>query len=260
MRRRSVIIVALGMIGVMGLLAVGRALLIPARPLLPEGVLRVGVDASYPPFAVDPGDGALAGLDIDLARAVAEEMGVALRFVNMGYDGLYDSLRASQVDALFSALCIDPLRTQDVRYTTAYVNAGQVLVHAGGGPDTPAGLEGGTVAVEFGTEGDLAARRWQRRLHRLTIVPFATAAEALGATAAGEADAAFVDAVSARLWRRDNPASGLVIAPEPITSDLYAAAVRQDNPRLQAAINAALRQLRDNGTLEQITNRWLGEE
>ena len=237
-----------------------RVLFAPLPPMLPEGVLRVGVDASYPPFAVDPGTGVPVGLDIDLARAVADQMGVELRFVNMGYDGLYDSLRASQVDVLFSALRIDPLRTRDVRYTTPYFEAGQVLVRKeGAGIEAPEDLEGRTVAVAFGTEGDEAARRWQRRLHVLTLQPYATAADALAAVGAGEADAAIVDAVSARLWLREaSPADhDLGLASEPVTSDPYAAAVRQDYPRLHAAINAALQVLDEDGTLQAIISRWL---
>ncbi|MBN2470002.1 MAG: transporter substrate-binding domain-containing protein, partial [Anaerolineae bacterium] len=132
-KRRWLIFVALGVIAAACLIIPlsgrdWRSIVPSSRPMLPEGILRVGVDASYPPFAVDPGDGALTGLDIDLARAVAEVMGVELRFINMGYDGLYDSLRANQADVLFSALRTDPLRTRDVRYSRSYFDAGQVLV------------------------------------------------------------------------------------------------------------------------------------
>jgi len=226
------------------------------RPMLPYGELRVGVDASFPPFAVDPGDGQLIGLDIDLARAVADRLGAPVRFINMGYDGLYDSLRADQADALFSALRIDPLRLHEARYTTPYFDAGQVLVRPpGAGIDSLQDMDGRRLAVEFGTEGDLEARRWQRRLHVLDILTYETAAAALDAVRAGEADAALVDAVSARLWLRDH--DGLSRAPDQITSDPYAVAVQVENVRLWEAINAALAALAEDGTLERIIARWL---
>ncbi len=226
------------------------------KPMLPYGELRVGVDASFPPFAVDNGNGLLSGLDIDLARAVGERLGVPVRFINMGYDGLYDSLRADQADALFSALRIDPLRLHEARYTTPYFDAGQVLVRPPDtGFDTLPDLEGRRLAVEFGTEGDLEARRWQRRLHVLDILACETAGEALDAVLAGQADAALVDAISARLWLRDH--HGLSLAPAYVTSDPYAVAVQVENVRLWEAINAALAALAENGTLEAIINRWL---
>lgn len=231
------------------------------EPLLPYGELRVGIDASYPPFGLDV-NGDLFGLDVDLARAVADEMGVAVRFVNMGYDGLYDSLRADQVDALFSALIIDPLRLNVARYTDAYFDAGQVLVRPpASGIDTMESLDGRTVAVEFGAEGDLEARRWQRRLHELNIALYDSPDEALDTVLAGEADAAVVDAIAARLWLRARAGAGeaveLEIAPEYVTHDPFAVAVRADNGRLWEAINAALATLREEGTLDAILARWL---
>jgi ABC-type amino acid transport substrate-binding protein len=225
------------------------------RPMLPYGELRVGIDASYPPFGLDM-NGELSGLDVDLAKAVAAEMGVSLRFINMGYDGLYDSLLADQADVLFSALRVDPLRFNDARYTSSYFDAGQVLLRpAGSRINMMADLEGLRLAVEFGTEGDLEARQWQRRLSELTILPHDVAAQALDTVLNGQADAALVDAVSARLWMNDH--EGLAIAPIYVTNDPYAAAVQIDNARLWAAINAALSSLTEKGTLQEIIDRWL---
>ncbi len=224
-------------------------------PMLPYGELRVGIDASYPPFGLDVG-GELTGLDVDLARAVARELGVPLHFINMGYDGLYDSLRADQADALFSALRVDPLRFGDARYTPAYFDAGQVLVRpADSELNGMADLEGRNLAVEFGTEGELEARRWQRRLAALAVASYDTASVALDAVLAGEADAALVDAISARLWLREH--NGLAIAPEYVTHDLYAVAVRVENVRLWEAISAALAKLLEDGTVDRIVAGWL---
>lgn len=225
------------------------------QPMLPYGELRVGIDASYPPFGVDLG-GELIGLDVDLAQAVAEEMGVPLRFINMGYDGLYDSLRADQADALFSALRVDPLRMNDARYTTPYFNAGQVLVRRPeSGIDRMQDMEGHTIAIEFGTEGDLTARTWQRRLRELTVRSYDVAAAALDAVLAGEADAALVDAISARLWLNEH--DGLAAAPDFVTSDPYAVAVQVGNVKLWEALNTALTTLIENGTVEDIIDRWM---
>lgn len=225
------------------------------HPLLPYGELRVGIDTSYPPFGLDA-DGQLSGLDVDLARAVAAELGVPLRFVPLGYDGLYDALLADQADALFSALRFDPLRLGRVLYTISYFDAGQVLVAPpGAGITTLHDLDGRRLAVEFGTAGDQEARAWQRRLHTLDILPYEWAADALHAVQAGAADAALVDAVAARLWLREH--DGLAIAPEYVTYDPYTVAVAGNNSRLWEAINEALTTLLQNGTADDIIARWL---
>jgi polar amino acid transport system substrate-binding protein len=224
------------------------------RPMLPHGELRIAIDPSYPPFAVDLG-GELAGFEVELSRAVVTEMGVAYRFVPMGFDGLYDSLRADQADVIFSALHIDAQRMNEVAYAISYFDAGQVLiVPQSAATASMRDLERRNVAVEFGSDGDLEAHRWQRRLHELDIRPYALAAEALDAVRNGEADAALVDSVTARLWLRDHP--GQLAQAAQVTHDPYAAAVRIDNPRLLNAINVALEALRNSGEYDEIMRRW----
>jgi ABC-type amino acid transport substrate-binding protein len=106
------------------------------------GVLRVGMDASFPPFETIAPDGTLVGFDVDLARELARRLGPALseaegsvaegievQFVaNLPYDGLYDALAVGRVDVVISALVVNPARMADFAYSIPYFDAGQVLV------------------------------------------------------------------------------------------------------------------------------------
>jgi polar amino acid transport system substrate-binding protein len=92
------------------------------------GELRVGLDASFPPFETLDAGGNIVGLDADLARAIATALGAEPVFVNVGFDGLYDALQIGRIDVVISGLPYDPRRTQDVNYSQPYFNAGQVLV------------------------------------------------------------------------------------------------------------------------------------
>ncbi len=224
--------------------------------VLESGVLRVAMDASFPPFEYVDDAGNLVGLDVDLGRELAArlgEQGVEAQFIaNVSYDGLYDVLTAGHADVAISALYVDPTRMGDFGYSTVYFNAGQVLV-AGQGAEI-ADLEelgGRTLAVEFGSEGDMVARSWQRRLSGLTVLPVDTAAVALEQVAAGTADAALVDHLSA-LTRGD-----LRIVGQPVTDEPYAVAVRAENGALLRAIDAALAEMTADGTLEALQERWL---
>lgn len=223
-----------------------------------SGVLRAGVDPTFPPFAT--ADGADAqGLDIDLARALADELGLEAQFTYFGYDGLYDALTTGQVDVLVSALVVAPERTQDVAFTTAYFDAGQVLVvPAGSAAGGMADLDGRTLAVELGALGHVAARGWQERLPALTVTTFGSADEALAAVAGSAADAALVDSVSARLYLRDHADSGLTRLDPPVMSEPYAAAVRIGDRTLLGRLDDALATLERSGQLEDMTRRWLG--
>lgn len=219
------------------------------------GMLRVGLDPGFPPFETLAGD-AVVGFDVDLAHALAAELGVAAQFDVMGYDGLYDALATGRVDVLISALVVDPTRTRDFAYSQPYFNAGQVLVVARGSPIAqPAELAGQTLAVELGAQGHVTALEWARRSPAINIAPHATPDEALAAVAAGTAAAAIVDAVSARL----HPALGdrLMIADAAVTVEPYAVVTRAEDGALLRAIDAALATLQRDGRLTAIGARWL---
>ena len=225
----------------------------PPRELFPTGELRIGIDPSNPPFAVATADD-LYGLDIDLSRELGKRLDLPVRFVYLGYDGLYDALKSDQVDALVAGLLIDLTRLNDVHYSQAYFNAGLVLV-SDKGLARMEDLPGRSLAYEFGSEADTQARTWLRRILPFETRPYELARYALDAARVGEADAALVDAVSARLYLRDHADW----QPElnHVTDNLYAIATQSRRPEISVAINQALQSIIDDGTLIQIINRWL---
>jgi ABC-type amino acid transport substrate-binding protein len=118
-----------------------------------------------------------------------------------------------------------------------------------------ADVEGHRVAVVLGTQGDQEARRWARRLTDVTVIQYQTPARALRALETGEAEVALVDHVSAlqAIGGGDN----LTIVEVPVLSVPYAAAVRQDSRRLLQAINEALEEMEDEGTMDRLVTKWL---
>lgn len=222
------------------------------------GTLRVGMDASFPPFESIASDGSLAGLDVDLAREVSRRLGLDPQFVaNLPYDGLYDALTAERVDIVVSSLVVDPSRTGDHAYSDVYFDAGHVLVARGDHEMVPQmeDLSGYSLAVVLGTEGDREARKWARRLANLDVVQHETADDALRAVESGNADVALVDHVSA--LQAVGSGRDLMVIGEPVTEALYACAVRRESIRLLKAVNTALRAMEADGTTEALISRWL---
>jgi polar amino acid transport system substrate-binding protein len=222
------------------------------------GVLRVGIDPSWPPFEyVDPASGEIVGLDVDLAHALGKKLGVGVILVPSGWEGLYDALLAGQFDAIISALPYDAWRTKGALYSLSYFNAGPVIVIAAGETAIAHArdLTGRTVHVEYGAEGDVQARRLRKKVGELEIAPHDTAQEALAATAEDVGSAAIVDAVSARRFIRDDPR--LVIVGEPLYDESYVIAVHPRAQSLQVAIDRALVEMRESGELEALLARWL---
>ena len=222
-----------------------------------SGFLVVGLDPTFPPFEnADTGD--LHGLDVDLAYALGEELGVAIEFRYFGYDGLYDALGTGQVDVLISALVIEQNKMRDFAYSDPYFNAGQFLVtHENQAEqlNEVADLTGRTVAVEIGSEGHVQATQWARQVRDLTIRPLPTAEDALWVVLQEEVDTAVVDHVTARLYRQNAPQ--LQLSPDPLTAEPYAIVVRADDKTLLDQLNQALAKLLITNQLTSIHQRWL---
>lgn len=226
-----------------------------------SGVLRIGIDPTYPPFAAAEGNN-VVGLDIDLAQALARELGLEPKFVYFGYDGLYDALTTGQVDMLISALVVAPERTKDVAFTPGYFDAGQFLIVPANNNNTQgmADLAGRRLAVEQGALGHVTALEWQRRLPDMTVLPFTSVDEAMDALTAGAADAALVDHVGARLHAANLPAgqsASFQLLPEPVVPEPYVIALRIDDQMLLRELTAGIQKLKDNGELDLIIKRWL---
>jgi ABC-type amino acid transport substrate-binding protein len=219
-----------------------------------RGVLRVGLDASFPPFETLDADGQIIGLDVDIGRAIAADLGVKAEFVNIGFDGLYDALLAHRVDLILSGLPYDPRLTQDVAYSRHYFNAGQMLVVRKDDNRINAvkDLAGHVIAVEWGSQADMEARRLAQDVTGLTLLRRDSAADALDALFNDQADAAIVDAVSgARAFPR-----GLKIITY-VSDDWYVAAVDIDSPTLLEAVNQALLGLEQSGDMAKMQAHWL---
>jgi polar amino acid transport system substrate-binding protein len=157
---------------------------------------------------------------------------------------------------LISGLLVDPAYKEWVYYTQPYFDAGQILVSSANAPvQNIRELDGKTVAVEFASAGDLAARRWERRLNHLSILRLTLPDEAMHAVQTGEAGAALVDTASARLYLKDNP--DLVMARRTTLAQGYVIALRKGNFRLTRAVDRALADMIADGTLDAIVARWL---
>ncbi|MCE7947708.1 MAG: hypothetical protein DYG88_09800 [Chloroflexi bacterium CFX4] len=221
-----------------------------------SGVLIVGMDTSYRPFAVMQGED-ISGLDVDIALEVARRLGVRMQVAPMGVDGLYDALHTGIVDALISALPLDPFRLDAFLYTRPYLDGGYFLVSRDGRYQTMPDLDGKRLAVEYGSVGDEQARRWLRRLGSLSVQHHTEPSAALAAVFEGAADAALVDYLTARLWLREHSASDLIIAAQPIYSEGYRAVLRVRDLALAGKINAALEAMAADGTLAAILAKWL---
>lgn len=220
-----------------------------------EGLIRVAMDASYPPFEFIDEGGEVVGYDVDLAWELAGRFGVDVEFVIISFDGLYDALRVGRVDLIISALPFDSRLTEDVVYSHSYFNAGQVLVvrQTESGIVGVEDLPGKRVGVEWGSMGDVEARQLLRRME-FDLLPYAAPEEALAALDGGELDAAITDVVSTYQFSREQ--GGISIVGPPVTEDPYVMATRPKSFVVQERVNEAILELSASGFLDELRLRW----
>lgn len=220
----------------------------------PAGEIVVGVDASYPPFALDDGR-KVRGLDIDIARAIAAELGIAVRFENIGFYALYDALKSGRVDLLISALRIDRARMDDVRYTQSYFDNGLLIVSPAAAPETDINsLTDARIAFEYASSADALVRAWQEDGRAIQRLPYERPEYALDSLRLGLADAAIVDAATLRLYQRKQ--SNWASQSKYITSDPYAIAARIDRQDAWQLVDQALSALNERGEIAKIIDDW----
>ncbi len=217
--------------------------------------LRVGMDAGVPPFAM-PGNGDIQGFDADLARDLGSRLGLAVTIINTPSDALYDALLTGSVDALIAALPVTPEFRRDVAYSAPYIEMGErAIVRAGGDIHTPADLANRQVGVELGSDGDLAARTLARHFPILLQSTYDSGDAALADLRGGALDAVVLDGIAARHTVATDPA--LVMLPEPVLSNGYVIATKQDARLLTMNLTRTLDDARVAGLLTQLEARWL---
>lgn len=227
------------------------------RQISSTGLVRVAMDAAYPPFEWVDDQGFYHGLDADLARTIASRWGVEVVFINVSFDGLYDALFAHKADLILSALPYDTLLTRDVLYSRPYVAGGQVIVvpTANDSIVTASDLSGKSVAVELGAEGHALLSRLNRDSGlAIDILALNDLSAAAAALEDGRASALVCDRIDALAL---TAAGKLRIAGDSLTVDPYVIAVRADSPTLAREIDAALSDLSADGTLSRLEERWL---
>lgn len=223
-----------------------------------NNVLVVGVDIGFPPFALyNPSNGQTEGIDIDLAQALAAELGVQVRIVWVGVDSRYDKLFLGDVDVLIAAIRPEPLRLGFVRYTDPYFDGGYVLVSKANRAfiEQLQDLGSTTLGIEIASIGEAYIRDYLAENSPFVVKRYLSAARVLEALLANEVSYGLVDGISAHVFVHQHPEFSIIS--DPLTTDAYVIAVRRTDWRLHLEIENALDRLQQRGITAIILERWL---
>jgi lysine-arginine-ornithine-binding protein len=235
-----------------GLAAVGAMLSIGAASA--EMSIKIATEGAYPPFNMKDASGQLTGFDVDIAKALCEEMKAKCEVVAQDWDGIIPGLEAKKYDAIVASMSITDERKQKVAFTERYYsNYLRIAAKKGSGIKGPDDLKGKTVGAQRAT---IAATWSEDKLGRgSTVKLYDTQTAAYSDLEAGRLDALVSDIYPAYDWLKDKKDFEFVGEKIDI-QDQIAIAVRKDDTKLQTAINDALKKIRENGTYAKINAKY----
>jgi len=228
-------------------------------PVKARGVLRVGLEGTYPPFNYQDSNGRLTGFEVDLAKALGARMGVSVEFHPAPFAGLLAALDIGRTDVVMDQITITPDRAKKYAFTAPYSVSGiQMIVRKGDEKrfHSPADLAGHGVGVGLGTNYEQWMRANQPRAEIKTYDDDPTKYQDLRS---GRIDVVLNDRLTAiDMMRRTGGV--FVSAGPPFARQEMGIALRKDQPALLADLDQALAALRADGQLVAISNRWFGAD
>ena len=225
-----------------------------------RGTWRVGMDPSFPPFESLDEAGKPIGYDVELAEQLAGQWGLEVEIVAIGFDSLIDALQAGKIDSIVSALPHDPRLTKDIAYSEPYFEAGvRLAVVNGSDTETVDDLEGKTIAVEWGSAGDMVGRRLMRDGIDAQLAKYPTPQEAVdGLLADDDVDALLIDNVTLR--GAQGAGAALHAVGPALESDPYVVAMPLRAGELQKHMAEAMAALEQDGALSELESIWFGRQ
>lgn len=230
--------------------------------LLTPGVLSVGLEPTYPPFEEVASDGVtLIGYDVDLAKALAQKLGVEVNFVSTSFDGIFAGL-GKQYDVVISGVTINEERKAEMLFSTPYISNYQAIVarkDAGLTASSLNDLSGKSVSVQKGTTSDelLGELIDTGSITDVTNVSIESVVAALSMVSNGEVDVCLLDSTVANVYvGRDESLE--IIYTDNQEPEEFGVAIEMTNTALQEAINKAMAELEAEGFFTENVATWFG--
>ena len=223
------------------------------------GKLTMSTNASFPPYEMVADDGSFEGIDIEVAGAIAEKLGLELQVDDMGFDAALQAAQTGKSDMVMAGVTVTEERQAVMDFSNSYANGVQVVIVKEGSPiQTVDDLANANmIGCQMGTTGytfcsDTPENGGFGEDH---VTPYDDGAAAVQALMNGQIDAVVIDNMPAQEYVAANP--GLKILDGEFTNEDYAIGVAKGNTALLDAINGALEELTNDGTIQSIVDKYI---
>ncbi len=221
-----------------------------------EGVLTMSTNAAFPPYEMTADDGSFEGIDIEVAAAIADKLGLELQVDDMDFDAALLAAQTGKSDMVMAGVTVTEDRQTVMDFSDTYANGIQVVIVPGDSAiATIDDLQGKMIGVQRGTTGDTYC---SDDFGEDNVIKYDNGLTAVQALMNGQVDAVVIDNAPAQEFVEANP--GLKILDTEYANEEYAIGVAKGNTQLLDAINGALAELTEDGTIQSIVNKYITAE
>ena len=222
--------------------------------------LKLGVAAEpYPPFAEKNASGVWEGWEIEIAEAICAAMGEECEWVEVAWDGIIPALMAKKFDVIVSSMSITPERSKTIDFSDKYYDTPAVMVAPKGSSidGTPESVSGKVVGVQVSTTH---ANYAEKHLMTATIKTYSTFDEHNQDLVAGRVDAVVGDSLALEPFLATDTGSCCEVKGTLVDIEVFGPGVgggiRKEDTELKARFNAAIAQIRSDGTYQSISDKY----
>ena len=220
-----------------------------------EGKLIMSTNAAFPPYEMTTDDGGFEGIDVEIAQAIAEKLGLELQIDDMDFTAALEAVQAGMSDMAMAGITVNEERLAVMDFSDTYATGVQVVIVKGGSDVTLDNLGEQLIGVQNGTTG------WQFCSDDFGddhVAAFDNGITAVQALVNDQVDCVVIDQGPAEVFVSENP--GLTILETEYAIEDYAIGVNKGNTALLDAINGALAELQEDGTIQSIIDKYISAE
>lgn len=226
------------------------------------GKLHMATNAAFPPYEMTDDSGGFEGIDVEIAEKIAAKLGLKLVVDDMDFSSVLTSVQGGKADIAMAGLTVTPDRQKNVDFTDSYATGVQVVIVPEDSDiktiddlakDKMIGTQEGTTGFIYCS--DTPENGGFGEDH---VIAYTNGATAIQALLAGKVNAVVIDSQPAKEFVAAN--DGLKILETEFVSEDYAIGVSKDNPELLEAVNNALKELIEDGTVQEILDKYIKAE
>ena len=220
-----------------------------------EGKLIMSTNAAFPPYEMVADDGSIEGIDVEIAGAIAEKLGLEPVVEDMDFDAALLAVQEGKSDIIMAGVSVTEDRLMVMNFSDTYATGVQSVIVKEGSDVTMDNLADKMIGTQRGTTGYIYASDDYGDDH---VTAYDNGASAVQALLNGQVDCVIIDNAPAQEFVAANP--GLTLLDGAWVEEEYAIGLNKDNTALLEAVNAALAELTADGTVQAIIDSYISAE